>query len=575
MATIQGVYVALFGRPADPAGLAYFEGVTNGGKDLAQIANLAGQKEFTDLYAGKNNVQIINQIYQQLFNRDAEAAGRDFFLDKLNKGELNVNNIAIAILDSAQGNDKTIVTNKVAAADLFTKSLDTPTEQGSYNGDAANASARAWLSGVTTTAQTQAQVDAEIKKIVDTGAQGKIDIVATVIQDVSPTSATAALKTTNLDDVVTISVNAATVLNGGFTGKVDGGFGNDTVKLNVTGETSPGGAGVAGTAAAVGAAGAGNQAAPTWTNVEKIAVAAVAGAGEAGNAGNVGGAADVWLSLANAKSVNDITLSATAGTTNGLGAGGAAQVTVTDALVGSKINVTTAVSGDLSVSFRDATGTSDAATLNLAKAVFATGTTLTVNDIESLSITLDATKVATLDGSSIKDVVLTGTGGLSAAAANTATVFGSTTLKTLDASAVNGSGINVSVAAATNGVTVTGTKFADIITLNNTGGVTTDKDVIVYSQANISTQSVQDKIVNFTSGEDKLDVKAFGITSGTANVTTFGAAPVDGASFLGNAAAQHNGLLYIDTNKDGIFNAATDFVVDIGGAVAATDILWA
>jgi len=41
MATIQGVYLALFGRPADPAGLSFFNGVTANGANLAGIADLA------------------------------------------------------------------------------------------------------------------------------------------------------------------------------------------------------------------------------------------------------------------------------------------------------------------------------------------------------------------------------------------------------------------------------------------------------------------------------------------------------------------------------------------------------
>jgi hypothetical protein len=41
MASIQGVYVALFGRPADVSGLSFFKGVTNDGADLTAIGDLA------------------------------------------------------------------------------------------------------------------------------------------------------------------------------------------------------------------------------------------------------------------------------------------------------------------------------------------------------------------------------------------------------------------------------------------------------------------------------------------------------------------------------------------------------
>lgn len=106
MATIQGVYVALFGRPADPTGLAYFNSVTKNGADLSKIGDLASTQEYKDRFAGQNNVQIVTSIYQSLYNRTPEAAGLNFFVDALNKGTLSINNIAIAILDGAQGSDK-------------------------------------------------------------------------------------------------------------------------------------------------------------------------------------------------------------------------------------------------------------------------------------------------------------------------------------------------------------------------------------------------------------------------------------------------------------------------------------
>ena len=41
MATIQGVYLALFGRPADPLGLSFFNTATNNGANLAAIGPAA------------------------------------------------------------------------------------------------------------------------------------------------------------------------------------------------------------------------------------------------------------------------------------------------------------------------------------------------------------------------------------------------------------------------------------------------------------------------------------------------------------------------------------------------------
>ncbi len=116
MATIQGVYLALFGRPADPLGLAFFNSVTNNGANLAGIGPLQSSAEYTTRFAGQSNTQIINSIYKSLFNRDADLPGLTFFSNALTNGTLTIANIAIAIYDGAQGADKTIRDLKEAAA---------------------------------------------------------------------------------------------------------------------------------------------------------------------------------------------------------------------------------------------------------------------------------------------------------------------------------------------------------------------------------------------------------------------------------------------------------------------------
>ena len=148
MATIQGIYVALFGRPADPTGLTYFNGVTKNGADLTAIGDLASTAEYKERFAGQTNNQIVNSIYKSLFNRDAEANGLKFFVDGLTNGTFNIKNIAIAILDGAQGSDLTIVNNKIKAADNFTKALDTQIEIESYKGTAAATVGRNFLTNI-------------------------------------------------------------------------------------------------------------------------------------------------------------------------------------------------------------------------------------------------------------------------------------------------------------------------------------------------------------------------------------------------------------------------------------------
>ncbi len=227
MATIQGVYVALFGRPADPTGLAYFNGVTKNGADLSGIGDLASTQEYKDRFAGQSNLAIVNSIYQSLFNRDAESAGLNFFVDALNKGTLNIKNIAIAILDGAQGTDKTIVTNKVTAADNFTKALDTPVEIAAYTGNAAASAGRAFLAPVgaaTSSIPSSAATDAAIVALAST-ATGGVSLTITDSDSALTTNTDVKYKTTAGDDTITVT-DAYTAAS-----KIDGGFGNDTLVL--------------------------------------------------------------------------------------------------------------------------------------------------------------------------------------------------------------------------------------------------------------------------------------------------------------------------------------------------------
>ncbi|MBF0680375.1 MAG: DUF4214 domain-containing protein [Devosia sp.] len=239
MATIQGVYVALFGRPADPAGLAYFNGVTNNGADLAAIANLAGQAEYTTRFENMNNAQIVNSIYRSLFNRDAEAAGLNFFVEALNNGTLSINNIAIAILDGAQGDDKAIVENKLKAADAFTKAIDTPVEIASYSGAAAVTAGQDILAGVTKDAATipsAADINAAIEKLVTDSDKGNEIVLATgasVVSNDATTLANADKVTTDKNDTITAAAGDWTAAD-----KIDGGYGTDTLEATVAADVT-------------------------------------------------------------------------------------------------------------------------------------------------------------------------------------------------------------------------------------------------------------------------------------------------------------------------------------------------
>jgi len=167
MATVQGVYLALFGRPADAGGLAYWNGVTKAGADLsAMLKELPALPEYTSRFTNMSNEQIVKSIYQALFGRDPEAKGLADFTAALNNKTQTISSIAVNILDGAQGTDKARIDAKLAASDIFTAHLDLPAEQTAYNANTLQI-AKDYLAGVTeSTPGTGATADVAIAKMV-------------------------------------------------------------------------------------------------------------------------------------------------------------------------------------------------------------------------------------------------------------------------------------------------------------------------------------------------------------------------------------------------------------------------
>ncbi|MBP0441352.1 DUF4214 domain-containing protein [Tianweitania sediminis] len=232
MDAIQTIYIALFGRPADPLGLAYFAAETNNGADLTAIGDLAATAEYQNRFAGDDIATVITEIYNSLFNRNPESSGLAYYIAEYNAGRLNINNIAIAIAQSAQGIDVETLANKVAAANAFTAAIDTPDELAAYRGDAAAAQGRAYLEGVTSddaTIPTQAEVDQAVDNLDPNVGD---TIVLTDGIDVGPEFTGGDLNDTF---VGTIDTGNDTFNVGD---DLDGGVGSDTLRLTSTGTTN-------------------------------------------------------------------------------------------------------------------------------------------------------------------------------------------------------------------------------------------------------------------------------------------------------------------------------------------------
>ena len=149
--TVQSLYVAYYGRPADPSGLQYWaERLEASDGNLGEIINAFGTStEYTANLGSVDTAAQVNSLYQQLFGRDAEDEGLGFYTNMLNNGEKTLAEIALTIREAAQGTDRTTFEGRTTIANAFTRELDTQEEIEAYSTDRGVGIGRDYLKRVT------------------------------------------------------------------------------------------------------------------------------------------------------------------------------------------------------------------------------------------------------------------------------------------------------------------------------------------------------------------------------------------------------------------------------------------
>jgi len=180
--TVQKTYIGYYQRPGDPGGLLYWAQrleTTNG--NLNEIIEAyAKSAESQALYGTINSSNIgtvVDSIYMALFNRPAEVEGKAYYVNGFNAGRFTAATIMLNVLYGAQNEDLQSVNNKLTAANLFTRTIDPELDganlQATYSGNTDAQKGRNFLSTVgwnTATIPTQAQTAAYIQgNIADPG----------------------------------------------------------------------------------------------------------------------------------------------------------------------------------------------------------------------------------------------------------------------------------------------------------------------------------------------------------------------------------------------------------------------
>ena len=206
---VTAIYVGYFNRAPDPEGLQYWiDELEAGSLTLAGIAtSFSEQPETTALYPFFSTPDVasatafVTSVYLNLFNRAPDAAGLNYWVGEVqaNADGEGLGQIILNIISGAQGDDIAIVNNKIKAGCDFAQDLAAASllEFDDGNNDAAElAAAKDVLSDVDET-------DASV-----TAAAAKTDTFVSEATNTAPV-ATAAAGTTNEDVTLNGTLAAA------------------------------------------------------------------------------------------------------------------------------------------------------------------------------------------------------------------------------------------------------------------------------------------------------------------------------------------------------------------------------
>ena len=144
---IQAVYVGYYGRAGDPGGMSYWEtqyatylsqglGATNAIRNVA-LGFWVPQPETVKTYPSAASLpstvtppttpaqnaaihNFVNAVYQNCFNHGVPT-GDTYWENQIEQGQVSIPNAILFIENGAIGTDATILHNKIAVADEFTK----------------------------------------------------------------------------------------------------------------------------------------------------------------------------------------------------------------------------------------------------------------------------------------------------------------------------------------------------------------------------------------------------------------------------------------------------------------------
>ena len=123
---ITQIYIGYFGRAADPAGFAFWKAQADAGAAIVDIAySFSLSSEYQSIYGGLSNVELLDKIYDNLFDRIPDSEGQAYWLNELANGK-PVARLVVDIMSGAQGSDRLILENTTIVAKDWTSRTPEP-----------------------------------------------------------------------------------------------------------------------------------------------------------------------------------------------------------------------------------------------------------------------------------------------------------------------------------------------------------------------------------------------------------------------------------------------------------------
>jgi hypothetical protein len=97
------LYQAYFLRLPDPSGLDYWARSRRNGRTLASISQqFSRSSEFQRRYGDLSNADFITTIYRNVFDRDPDPSGRDFYLRRLDQKVWSRGQVVLSFSESSE-----------------------------------------------------------------------------------------------------------------------------------------------------------------------------------------------------------------------------------------------------------------------------------------------------------------------------------------------------------------------------------------------------------------------------------------------------------------------------------------